>query len=90
MAQLISLPADAPGRVLGVVGVRSYAGFHGNLPTGGNDTRTLTRAAWMLRLNQKRQNRMSDARIALAPIAASSSMDDVARVAAALLVKPDE
>src|SRR4029077_10703111 len=47
---------------------------HGNLPTGGNDTRTLTRTARMIPLNQERQNRMSEARIALAPIAASSSM----------------
>src|SRR5438445_7385363 len=32
LAQLISLPADAPGRVLGVVGWRSYAGFMSDEP----------------------------------------------------------
>src|ERR1700754_2350504 len=47
---------------------------HGNLPTSEKDTRTLTRTARIIRLNQKRQNRMSEARIALAPIATSSSM----------------
>src|SRR6202022_3239831 len=41
---------------------------HENLPTGANDIRTLTRTGWMIRPNQKRQNRMSEARIALAPI----------------------
>src|ERR1700716_758522 len=47
---------------------------HENLPTGENDIRTLTRTGWMIGLNQKRQNRMSEARIAFAPIEASSSM----------------
>src|ERR1700730_19124958 len=47
---------------------------HENLPTGENDIRTLTRTGGMIRPNQKRQNRRSEARIALAPIDASSSM----------------
>ena len=47
---------------------------HREPPIREKDNRTLTRSARMIRLNQKRQNRMSEARIALAPIAASSSM----------------
>src|SRR5262245_47806195 len=47
---------------------------HANLRTGENDTRTLTRVSRDDPSNQKRQKRMSDARIALAPMAASLSM----------------
>src|ERR1700722_12289937 len=47
---------------------------HADLPGGGNDIRTLTRTRWANPANQKRQNLMSEARIAFAPMAAISSM----------------